>query len=190
MGDAVADNKKIFMNKIVALVGMPGTGKSVVTDYFEKKGYHKIYFGGVTVEEVKRRGIPLNEANEKMVREEFREKYGMQAYATLNLPKIEESLGGGNVIIDGLYSWSEYKVLSDKFGERMNVLAIVSPRKARYERLAKRPVRPLTYEETKSRDYSEIEKLEKGGPIAIADYTVLNDGTIEDLLKKMEETIY
>lgn len=178
------------MNKIVALVGMPGTGKSVVTDYFEKKGYHKIYFGGVTVEEIKRRGLLLNEANEKMVREEFREKYGMQAYATLNLPKIKEALKNNNVIIDGLYSWSEYKVLEEKFGERINVLAVVSPRKARYERLAERPVRPLTYEETKSRDYSEIENLEKGGPIAIADYTVLNDGSIEDLLGKLEDMDY
>jgi dephospho-CoA kinase len=174
------------MNKIVALVGMCGTGKSVVADFFEKRGYQAIYFGAVTIEEVKKRELPVNEQNEKQVREELRATYGMGAYAILNLPKIEEALLRNNVIIDGLYSWSEYKILKEKFGDDLFVISIASPLKDRYERLRTRKVRPLTNEEARSRDYAEIENLEKGGPIAMADYTIMNDGKVEDLIGHLE----
>ena len=36
------------MNKLIAVVGMSGTGKSVVTDYLEENNWKKLYFGGIT----------------------------------------------------------------------------------------------------------------------------------------------
>ena len=33
------------MNKIIAIVGMCGSGKSVASDYLESIGYKKVYFG-------------------------------------------------------------------------------------------------------------------------------------------------
>jgi dephospho-CoA kinase len=107
-----------------------------------------------------------------MVREELRSKHGMDAYARLSLPAIRRSLSQGPTAIDGLYSWSEYKFLKTRFGERMKVVAIFTPRAMRYARLSKRPERPLTFEEAEQRDFAEIENVEKGGPIAIADYTL------------------
>jgi len=174
------------MNKIVALVGMCGSGKSIVADYYKEKGYQSVYFGGVTLEEIKRRGLEVNEANEKLVREDLRKIHGMAAFAILKLPEIEAALKKGNVIIDGLYSWSEYKVLKEKFGEAMLVIAVFTPRLVRYERLAKRPVRPLSEEEAFGRDKAEIENSEKGGPIAEADYTLVNDGDIAALRLKLD----
>ena len=58
----------------------------------------------------------------------------------------------------------------------------------RYERLEKRKTRndkdeknrPLTKDKAKARDYAEIENLAKGGPIAMADYIILNTGTLEE----------
>lgn len=175
------------MNKVIALVGMCGTGKSVVSDFFEVRGFASIYFGGVTLEQVRQRGLEVNEKNEKIVREELRKELGMGAYAVLNLPKIKEGLEEGNVIVDGLYSWSEYKILKDEFGDDLVVVAVVSPRQARYDRLARREARPLTNEEAKARDYAEIENLEKGGPIAMADHFLLNDGSVEDLVANLEK---
>ena len=51
------------------------------------------------------------------------------------------------------------------------------------------PVAPLTDEEVTQRDYSEIENIEKAGPIAIADHFVLNNGTFEELRKQVQEYI-
>jgi dephospho-CoA kinase len=173
--------------KIIATVGMCGAGKSVAGERLEQLGFAKVYFGGLTIDEVKRRGLEVNEKNERAVREELRRTHGMGAFAVLSLPKIEACLGEGkSVLIDGLYSFSEYKILHDQYGERLLVIAVFTPRKLRYERLARREIRPLTREEAVSRDYAEIENIEKGGPIALADYTIVNDGSRDHLLQQLD----
>jgi dephospho-CoA kinase len=173
--------------KIVATVGMCGSGKSVAGERLENLGFSKVYFGGLTIDEVKRRGLEVNEKNERAVREELRRTHGMGAFALLSLPKIEAFLGAGKrVLIDGLYSFSEYKILKDKFGDNLLVMAIFTPRALRYARLARREERPLSMDEAVSRDYSEIENIEKGGPIALADYTIVNDGTKEELIRELD----
>jgi len=167
---------------IIAFVGMAGSGKSVGVEVLVERGFRKVYFGGITLEEVKKRGMEDNANNEKMVREELRKEYGMGAYAVLSLPKIEKFLDEGkDVVIDGLYSWSEYKILKEKFLDKLLVIAVFTPLNLRYERISLRDVRSLSFEEARKRDYAEIENIEKGGPIALADFTVVNDGSVEEL---------
>ncbi len=174
-------------NKIVCLVGMCGSGKSVVSDELVKGGYHYVRFGQITHEIMKERRLPINEDNERAVREALRKEHGMGAYALLNLPKIEELLKKGNVVADGLYSWTEYKILKNHFTERMVVLAVLAPPSLRYQRLEHRSFdpsgknRPLSSEKAQARDFSEIENIEKGGPIAMADYYILNTKGVEEL---------
>lgn len=176
--------------RIIATVGMCGSGKSVVADYLERLGFYKVYFGGITLAEIKRRGLELNETNERMVREELRRIYGMAAFAILSLPTIEKGLQQGKrVLIDGLYSFSEYKALKDHFGEELLIIAVFTERLLRYKRLAARPVRPLTPEQALTRDISEIENLEKGGPIALADYTLLNNGLKTELFDQLKAVL-
>jgi dephospho-CoA kinase len=174
------------MNKLVCITGLSGSGKSTASDFFVKKGYQFLRFGQITFEELEKRKLPVNEKNEKMVREDFRKKYGMAAYAILNLPKFKQLLRKGNVIGDGLYSFEEYKLLKKEFGKRFITIAIYSPPELRYQRLTKRKLskddkatrfRPLKLKEAKTRDLSEIENLNKGGTIAMADYTMLNTGS-------------
>ena len=40
--------------------------------------------------------------------------------------------------------------------------------------------------EVDQRDWSEIENLEKGGPIAIADYFIINDSDLTQLHQKID----
>lgn len=178
---------------IIALVGMPGAGKSSCVEYLEKKGWPSVYFGGITIDEVKARGLEVNEANERTVREELRATEGPAVMAVRMIPKIESLADAGNsvVIADGLYSWSEYKVLKEKYGANILVIAIAAQRELRHQRLANRPLRPLSDADATAREYAEIENSEKGGPIANADYTIVNDGernlmidTLESILKE------
>jgi len=174
---------------LLVLVGMAGSGKSSVARHLEQKGWHVIRFGALTMEELEKRGLPINQANEKAVREELRAKRGMDAYARLLLPSIKESLATSPIVIDGLYSWAEYKFLKSHFGEQMKVVAIYTTRSTRYDRLSQRPDRPLSLAEAEQRDYAEIENVEKGGPIAMADYTIVNDGTQKGLFRAMDKLL-
>jgi dephospho-CoA kinase len=172
---------------IIAIVGMCGAGKSEAGSILEKAGYTKVHFGAVTMEQVEKRGMEVSEANERLVREALRKQHGMAAYAILNIPKIEGALKTSNVLIDGLYSWSEYKILKEKFGDQLKVINIQASQKTRQQRLKIREHRPLQDYEVASRDYSEIENLEKGGPIAMADHTIVNEGTLEELYEAMRK---
>lgn len=184
-------------NKVICVVGMAGAGKSLVADELVKQGFEYLRFGQITLDEVKARGIEANENNEKKIREEFRKKHGMGAFATLNISKIDELLKESNVVVDGLYSWSEYKILKERYGDKMYVLAVYAPPELRYERLENRSIendeklrfRSFTGKEAKARDYAEIENIEKGGPIAMADFTIINTGSVDELKERIKETL-
>ena len=176
--------------KVLALVGMPGAGKTYCVDYLKQKGWPSVYFGGVVVDETIRRYGSTTPEKEKLVREEFRTKEGTAAIARRIIPQIDELLTRHPyVVADGLYSWSEYKLFKEHYGDNAVIVAITAPRLVRHQRLKHRPVRPLTDEEATAREYAEIESIEKGGPIANADYTIVNDDTPEAMYAKLEDVL-
>jgi dephospho-CoA kinase len=171
---------------VVSVVGMAGSGKSEVARMFEEAHFYRIRFGDITDAEVKKRGLELNERNERQVRESLRREHGMAAYAILNLPAIDSALHTGNVIIDGLYSWEEYLLIKKHYPQNFRVVAVCSSPATRYNRLACRKERPLTAEEAASRDKAEVENINKGGPIAMADFTIINESSLQDLRKETD----
>lgn len=177
---------------------MPGAGKSVISGYFAKRGYQPVRFGQITLDIIIEKKLKPTERNERKIKEDLRKKHGMAAFAILNYPQLAKLIRKGNVIVDGLYSWSEYKYLKKKFGKRMIVVAVFAPPKTRHKRLSMRKMlandkklknRPLTKKEAEKRDSSEIESMEKGGPIAMADYTILNTKSLS-YFKKQIGTLY
>lgn len=173
----------------MAIVGMAGSGKSEVARTLEAQGFTKVRFGDTTDEELKRRGLETNEETERHVRQQLREELGMAAYAQLNMPRIDRSLRSSNVVIDGLYSWEEYLLLKECYGGRLLTVAVWASPATRYARLAVRPVRPLTLEQAASRDRSELESINKGGPIAMADFTIANEASLERLREETERVL-
>lgn len=177
------------MNKLVAVVGMCGSGKSVATDILEKQGWHKIYFGGVTYKKMHDEGITITPDTERIFRENLRDKFGPECYAKLLLPEIKEALKKKNVVLDGLYSWYEYKYLEKNLEEKINLIGVIADKDIRYKRVSKRIARPFNNQKVKERDLTEIENLYKGGPIAYADYYIFNNGTLEEYKTRLEEII-
>lgn len=174
--------------QILAFVGLPGAGKSSAVDYLTEQGYPKVYFGGVVVQAVEDAGLDVNETNERMMRESLREKEGKDVIVkriTLQLHDLIDA-GQHRIVADGLYTWTEYKILKQEFPGELIVVAVVASRHLRHHRLSIRPTRPLTVKEATERDWAEIENLEKGGPIAIADHYIINDGSLEKLHADIE----
>jgi dephospho-CoA kinase len=175
--------------KVVSIVGMTGSGKSEVAALFREKEFAPVRFGDITDAAVKKLGRPLTEENERPVRERLRKEYGMDAYAKLSVPRIDAALKNSNVVVDGLYSWEEYIYLKDHYGADFIVIAVLASPQTRYRRLGSRKIRPLTPEATAGRDRAEIENLNKGGPIVMADFTVLNETSMDDLKRQVESVI-
>lgn len=174
--------------KAIVFVGMPGAGKSVCMEHLKAKGVPSSYFGGITIDEIKKRGLEVNETNEKLIREDIRAREGKGAYALRIITQVEGFFEKGHeyVVVDGLYSWTEYKIFKDTLEDNAIIIGVVAPRAIRHKRLSTRKVRPLTESEANSRDYAEIENLEKGGPIANADHYLYNDGDAAGLLHDLD----
>ncbi|MFH1832645.1 MAG: AAA family ATPase [Candidatus Levyibacteriota bacterium] len=171
-------NKKI----VLAFVGMPGSGKSEATVYLEKKGIPFVRFGNITDDGLESANLPLTPENEQNFREKIRKDFGMNAYAVKSWSQIEEALRASDyLVLDGLYSWEEYKFLKEKLDNLILIHLFVEAQK-RYQRLSQRKVRPVPLEKCYLRDIKEIENLNKAGPIAIADYSIDNNSnSISDL---------
>lgn len=186
------------MYKLICVVGMTGAGKTTVADKLTEKGFAYLRFGQITLDIVRKKGLEVNQTNEKKIREDLRKEHGMGAFAVMNISKIDKLLIDSDVVVDGLYSWSEYKILKDKYEDQMYVVAVYASPVLRYKRLAervnkkedtKKRFRVTTLEDSKKRDYAEIENIEKGGPIAMADFTIKNLGTLEELYEKIDNLI-
>ena len=175
-------------NKLFAIVGMCGSGKSIASDYLVELGFNKVYFGGVTMKKLQEENLEINPENEKMMREKLRKDLGMGAFAIVLLPEIKECLSKGDTVLDGVYSYDEVKILKENFKE-LKIISIVCDKEIRYDRLSVREFRPLTNEEALKRDISEVENIAKAPPIAMADYYVLNNGTILEYKNRIDEII-
>lgn len=170
----------------IAIVGMTGAGKSEAGSFFSEKGLPVLRFGSAVDDEIKKAGLKWSPENTAHFRKKIREDLGMAAPAIITLPKIKEAFENNTIVIlDGLYSWEEYLYLKDKVEEIM-LLCIYTRKSLRYDRLQNRVDRPFTPDESAKRDIHELEVINKGGPIAFADYVIKNEGTQEQFKRQLE----
>ena len=179
--------------KIVSIVGMSGSGKSMAVEYLTDKGVPKVHFGNMIYREMAKRGIERTPdgRSEKEFREAIRAEEGQDWVVRQAIAEIHDLIAAGQkrIVLDGVYSWTEYKILKHEFPGEITFIAIVAPRGLRYDRIANRPERPFNAQATRERDYAEIEKLEKGAPIAMADYFILNNSNLDGLYAQLKEIL-
>ena len=187
----ISKNNNI-MPKVLAIVGMPGSGKSAVSRHIKKIGYSVVRLGDLVDVEIEKQDLRSGEDSERRVRESLRKEYGMDAFARLSKDRIDSALEKhekSGVVIDGLYSMQEYDFFKEAYGCDLQVIAIYASPKTRHARLASRKVRVIPPRKSLERDYAEIKNLNKGGPIALADYTIINEGTAQELCSAIDAVI-
>lgn len=177
--------------KIIAFVGLAGSGKSSAVDYLTSKHIPKIYLGGIIYDAMNQAGIEITPESQQQFREDIRAKEGKDFVVKRAIQQTHDLINAGQhrIVLDGLYTWTEYKLLKHEFPGELHVVAIVAPKRLRHHRLANRPKRPFTEAEASQRDWSEIENLEKGGPIAIADHYIVNDGDLDTLHDRIDSVV-
>lgn len=117
----------------------------------------------------------------------IREEGGDDAVAILCVEKIN-AMTEDVVLVDGIRSIREVGVFGEEF--EVALVAVFSPQKTRYARLTARgrsddPQDMATF---KARDDREL-SFSLAHAIALADYTVLNDGSLEDLESEFESLL-
>lgn len=179
---------------IIGVCGAFGSGKSTAAAFFELKGFKKIILSGFLEKEADKRGI--KKVTRKVLQDignEWREKYGR---AILAKKTIEEILKGNfdKVVIDGIRNVGEIEYLQ-KVSD-FTLVAVILDRKVRFKRLEKLKKREsLTWELFKkldSRDSGLNEKetgLHVDKCIAMADYSIENNGSEEEFKNKLEKLL-
>lgn len=172
---------------IIAIVGLPGAGKTEAARYYKEKHIPVISFGKVVNDYIDSHKLDHTETVHKEVREGLRKKHGIEAFAVLNESKIKEALSKNQiVVIDGMRSWEEYTYLKERFPKaNIFIVALFADKHLRYQRISKRKYRSRLY--GAERDVDELIGTNMGATIAYADYCVKNNFSIDDLHHKLEE---
>ncbi len=178
---------KARKHTIIALVALPGAGKSEAARFFMEKEIPVVSLGRAINAYVDKQGLEHTETVHKKVRKDFRDKHGMAAMAILNKDKIASVLSEGTVVvIDGMRSWEEYLYLRKEFAHaRVLIVSIYAEKRLRYKRVSRRADRAKLYGE--ERDIDELIGTNMGPTIAFADYMVVNDGSKEQFVESLEQ---
>jgi len=165
---------------VLGIVGMPGSGKSVVADALRRRGVPVVVMGDVVREETRRRGLEPTPENVGRVMLEIRDEEGLVVVARRCIPKIE-ALQGRVVVVEGIRSMDEVEEFRRHFGD-FSLLAIHSSPETRFERLyhRRRSDDPGSWQAFIERDLREL-RVGIGWPIALADHVLVNEGKLSDL---------
>lgn len=169
--------------RVIAVTGMPGSGKSVFAEHAKELGYYIVVMGDVVRAKVIEEGFePTPERSQEMMIR-LREQMGEQAIAHLTCERIDKMVEEGKkkFIIDGVRSQAEVLHFQEHLGNDFVIVAIHVDPSLRYERLRLRGRKdaPTSEEGFKKRDLSEL-KLGLGETIAFSNYIIPNNKTLDD----------
>ncbi|MBC7131328.1 flagellar hook-basal body complex protein FliE [Candidatus Bathyarchaeota archaeon] len=173
---------------VVGLAGMPGAGKSLVVEVARERGYGVVVMGDEVREEARRRGLEPNPENIGRLMLELRRLEGKEAIAKRCLAKILEK-PEEKVLVDGIRSLAEVEAFKSSF-KNFVLLAVHAPPDVRFQRLKSRGRSddPKNWKIFRERDMREL-GVGLGNTIAMADYMVVNNGSLEEAKRKIEEVL-
>lgn len=174
--------------RLIGLTGTNGSGKGEAAAYLKKKGYFYFSLSDVIRDALRKNGKEVSRDNLIEKGNELRKKYGPDILARMALKRVK-----GKAVIDSIRNPSEIEYLRKK--KKFILLAIDAPVELRYERVKQRGRKESvsTLEEFIKKEKEEMTGSKKGQQlhscIQMADFVIMNDGTLEDLHLKLEESV-
>ncbi len=164
--------------KILAIVGLPGSGKTTAIEAIRDLGI-VVTMGDVVRNEAKRRNIEPSGNNLGKIAKELRENQGPGIIAKKCMDLIMKKKNEV-IIVDGIRSLVEVRIFRTNW--KFPIIAIIVDEKNRLKRLFNRfrSDDPKDLEELKERDRREL-KFGLDKVIEKADYNISNNSTIDDL---------
>ena len=175
--------------KIIAITGMPGSGKKTIREELEKKGFPVFVMRHIVEDELREKGIePTNESLREYATE-LRKKFGYTVVAERSLEKIKK-MNTPVVILDGIRGDMEVELFRKQNDIEFVLIAVVASAEIRFARLKERGLDwdMKTKEEFDYRDKKEL-SWGLGKAIEMADHKIDNEGSIEEFKKKVDRVI-
>ena len=177
---------------IVGITGTLGAGKGTIVEYLKTKGFTHYSVRSFIVEEIKKRGLPINRDTMVLIGNKLREA-NSPSYI---IEKIYEKakLENSNTVIESLRTIGEVEALRKK--KDFYLFSVDADIERRYDRILKRKIESdfVSFEEFVSNEKREMEnkdlfKQNLKRCIEMADFKFENNGTIEDLYKGVEKIL-
>jgi dephospho-CoA kinase len=179
------------MNKKARLIGLTGTngsGKGEAASFFVKKGYAYLSLSDIIRDELRNKGQEITRDNLIRMGNTMREEVSPDILARKIMKKVK-----GKAVIDSIRNPKEVEHLRKQQG--FILLAIDAPPKIRYERVKKRGREEsvLTLQEFIAKEAEEMSTVERSQQLQVcmkmADFTIQNNGTLQELHKKLEKLL-
>lgn len=174
--------------RLIGLTGTNGAGKGEAAAYFVAKGYAYFSLSDVIREELARRGEAASRDNLIRTGNELRKTFGPDVLARRTVDKVGP---GVRAVIDSIRNMSEIGYLRRQEG--FVLLAIDAPVAVRFARVALRG-RDESAADLDAFKRKEDEERAGGATgqqleacMAAADRLVINDGTLPEFHRKLEE---
>jgi dephospho-CoA kinase len=175
---------------IIGLTGANASGKGEIANYLKSKGFKYYSLSDILREKAKAKGIEPSRENLIKLGNELRVQAGPSALADLTTEKIKDE---NNYVIDSIRNPFEIKALRKL--NKFTLVGIDAPVEKRFKRAIarNRPGDPKTLEEFMEKEKRENivsatnQQLENC--LKAADIVIMNDSNLENLHKKIDETI-
>jgi dephospho-CoA kinase len=176
--------------RIIALVGMPGSGKEEFVKVSNKQGYQVVRMGDVVREEVEKRGLELIDENIGSLSDKERRKSGMGIWAKRTLPHIKDEQAIDKLVIDGIRGDAELAIFREKYRDSMIVVGIHASPKTRFDRIVSRGRQDASYtwKDFSNRDQRELD-WGIGNALALSDIMIINESSMDTYVSKIESTL-
>jgi dephospho-CoA kinase len=175
---------------LIGITGTDGSGKGTVVEYLIAH-YHFVHYSarGILVDELLRLDRETTRANMRLIANDMREKHGDDYIVTFNLARIEHNKTE-RAIIESIRTVAEAKTLKAHGGI---LLAVDADQALRYERVQSRRSESdkVSFEDFVMQEELETNDpnphgMQKGKVMQTADYTIMNNGSVEQLHTQIE----
>lgn len=175
---------------LIGITGTIGSGKGTVVDYLvEKRGFTHYAVRDYLTQEIERRGMPVDRTSMRAVANELRAQHE-PAYVVKKLYEQSVRDGKERIIIESVRNIGEAEFLKSKGAF---LLAVDADQRIRYERVQSRrsPTDQVDFETFMHHEEREMKPegphdMNVRGVMALADATVLNNTTLEELFVHVE----
>lgn len=175
---------------IIGAIGPIGSGKDTILQIiFENFDFEIISIGDIVRELTKERGLVCTRENLQQTSLMYFNKYGKDFFPK-NVIEIIEKNGYENVCISGIRTCRDVEVLKHHYNNKFFLIDVRADKNIRFNRLKNRNEErdPKNYSEFLNQDESE-EKFQLSKAIQLSDYTIDNEGSLEDLKNDVNRMI-